>query len=231
MKLGSPVPMLWVIPTDLSNGSAEAIASAISRWENIRVWQINGAVAFSLLDILVRRGRPLDNQEFLRRVIPLLRIVDPYIPPNHSALDLEIPDEKFWVRVTLRPEETNKRSCTYIKSHLNDWNPFTFKAYSPYELTEEDMEHSRIFLLDCIRNTEKRAVFGESLHAENMEFEGYTKPAGARSYPETGFDVRCPNYSPCTWPWIDLYLRMRRDLPVKKRLSFRFFNETDPEAS
>jgi hypothetical protein len=229
----NPVPMLWVVPPDLIRDIyPETLVSCLNSLENVQVWHLDGgALAFSLPDILVKRGRPLDYEAFLRRTRPLFRIVDPYTIPNHDALDLEIPDEKFWVRISLQPEETNKRICRYFKSHLSDWAPFAFSAYSSYELIEKDVKDLKRFLLDWLRNTEGRPVLGELLRTGSVEVTDYIKPAGTRSYPETGLEVRCADYLPCTWPWIDLYLRMRRELPAKKRLSIRFFNETDPKAS
>ena len=225
----NPVPMLWVIPPDVINGvSAGTLAAFIKRLDNVHVWELDcGAVAYSLPDILVKRGRPVDYEAFLKRLRPLFQ--NPYEIPDSDALDLEIPDNKYWVRISLKPEETNKRSCRYIKSHLNEWNPFAFKAYSSSELSTEDAESLKVYLMDWLLTTGKRSVCGESLCIGNTELSAYTMPGSAKFYPETGYEVRCSDYSPCTWPWIDLYLRMRRDLPVKKRLSMRFFNEVDPD--
>jgi hypothetical protein len=228
-----PVPMLWVVPPDLiRNIYPETLVSFLGSLDDVQVWHLDGgALAFSLPDILVKWGRPLDDEVFLKRTRPLFRFLEPYTLQNHSALDLEIPDEKFWVRITLQPEETDRRVCAYVKSHLNGWTPFAFKVYSVHELIEKDVEDMKRFILDWLQNTESRPVFGESLHIGSIELAYYKRPGGKRSYPETGFEVRCANYLPCTWPWIDLYLRMRRELPGKKRLSIRFFNETDPKAS
>ena len=161
----NPVPMLWVVPPDLIRDIyPETLVSCLNSLENVQVWHLDGgALAFSLPDILVKRGRPLDYEAFLRRTRPLFRIVDPYTIPNHDALDLEIPDEKFWVRISLQPEETNKRICRYFKSHLSDWAPFAFSAYSSYELIEKDVKDLKRFLLDWLRNTEGRPVLGELL--------------------------------------------------------------------
>ena len=226
----NPVPMLWVIPADLLDVSAETLVSAISRLENIQVWQIEGAVAFSLPDILVKWGIPLDDEAFLRRTRPLFQMINSFTISNRAALDLELPDNKYCVRISLQPEETNKRSCRYFKSHLTEWNPFAFRAYSSYELRKEDLESLRIYFTDWLLAAGKRSVFGESLSVGNTELADYAMPGSAKSFPESGYEVRCSSYSPSTWPWIDLYLRMRRDLPVKKRLSMRFFNETDPRS-
>jgi hypothetical protein len=230
MIVENPVPTLWVIPLDMLNVSVETIVSAIKRLENIQIWQIDGGVAFSLPDILVKMGRPIDYDAFLERTKPLFRIVDPCTLPNYDALDLQIPDRKYRVRITLKPEETNRRSCRHFKSHLIDWNPFAFRAYASYEPSNKDSEDLKLYLTDWLLTAEKRSVFGESLNVGNAELTDYAMPASARSYPEHGCEVRCSEYSPCTWPWIDLYLRMRRDLPTKKRLSIRFFNEVDPKS-
>lgn len=143
----NPVPMLWVIPPDLIEGaSSETLASSISRLGNIRVWQFEGgALAFSLPDILTKRGVPLDYDAFLKRTRPLFQIVDPCTTPDHDALDLEIPDNKYWVRISLKPEETNRRICRYFKSYLSEWNPFEFRAYSSYELGGLELKKIRDF--------------------------------------------------------------------------------------
>jgi hypothetical protein len=141
----NPVPMLWVIPADLLGVSAETVVTAISRLEGIQVWQIEGAVAFSLPGILVKRGRPLDEEAFLSRTRPLFRTINSFTISKSSVTDLELPDIKYEVRMSLQQEETNKRSCRRFKSHLNEWNPFAFRAYSSYELNTEEMESQRIY--------------------------------------------------------------------------------------
>ena len=217
--------MVWVIPPDLMEVSSDTLASSISRLDNVQVWQIEGgAVAISLPDILVKSGIPLNYEAFLKRTRPLFQIVDSCTVSNHDALDLEIPDTKYWVRMSLKPEETNKQSCRYFKSHLTESSPFAFRAYSSFELSETDLESVKKYLADWLLAASKRSVCGESLHVGNTKMKGYTMPATERSYPENGFEVRCSDYSPCTWPWVDFYLRMRRELPVKKRLSIHFFN-------
>jgi hypothetical protein len=222
----APFPMLWVIPPDLINGVySETLVSCISHLGNIHVWQLDGgAVAFSLPDILVKRGRPLDYDAFLKRIRPLFQIVDSCAIANRDATDLEIPDTKYWVRMSLKSGEHDKQSCRYFKSHLTESSPFAFRAYSSFELGETDLENVKKYLTDWLLAAGKRSVCGETLHVGNTEVKGHTMPATGRSYPESGFEVRCSDYSPCTWPWIDFYLRMRRELPVKKRLSIHFFN-------
>lgn len=227
----NPVPMLWVIPPDVMQVSAEALASSISRLDNINVWQLEGgALAFSLPDILVKWGVALDYEAYLKRTRPLFQIVDPCLISERSALDLEIPDSKYWVCISLQPEETNKRICRYFKSHLSKWDPFAFRAYSSYDMGREDLASLREYLAEWLLTAGGRSVCGESLHVGNTELSHFAAPAGPRAYSENGFEVRCSSYAPCTWPWVDLYLRMRRELPAKKRLSVRFFNETDPKA-
>ena len=222
----NPVPMLWVMPPDLIKGGySETLASLISRLDDIHVWRLDGGgVAFSLSNILVKWGRPLDDEAYLKRTRPLFQIVDSCTISNRDALNLEIPDTKYWVRISLKPDERDKRSCGYFKSHLTDWNPFAFSAYSSYELDGPDLDHVRRYLADWLLSASTRSVCGESLHVGNTKMKGYTTPATERSYPENGFEILCSDYFPCTWPWIDLYLRMRRELPPKKWLSIQFFN-------
>lgn len=230
MIFQDPVPLLWVVPPDLIEGvSSEALVTSISRLDNIQVWQLDGgAVAFSLPDILVKMGVPLDYGGFLRRTRPLFQNVDHFTILNHDALDLQIPDKKFWVRMTLKPEETNRRSCMHLKSHLRELAPFAFKAYSVYGLSKGDSENLKAYLTDWLLSGNARPINGETLHVGKVEMKAYQMGGSERFYPECGYEIRCSDYIPCTWPWVDLYLRMRRDLPTKKRLSIRFFNRIDP---
>jgi hypothetical protein len=230
LPLRDPVPMLWVIPPDLIRGnSSKILASCISRLENIHVWQLDGgAVAFSLPDILVNRGRPVDYDAFLRRTRPLFQIVDACAASKRDALNLEIPDNKYWVRVSLKPEETNKQSCVYFKSFLTDWNPFAFKACSSYALSDMDLESVREYLTNWLAAAGSRTILGERLQVGSTDLTLTRTPATVDAYPASGYEVRCSSYSPCTWPWIDLYLNMRSNLPSKKRLSIEFFNQNGP---
>lgn len=222
-----PVPMLWIIPPDLIDGaSSKALVSSLRRLDNIQVWQFEGgAVAFLLPDVLVKRGIPLDyDGAFLKRTRPLFQVVDSYTISDRSVLDLEIPDNKYWVRMSLKPEETNRQSCVYFKSFLSKSSPFAFKACSSYDLGETDLESMKEYLATWLAAAATRPIFGESLRVGTTKLARTMKPATERSYPKNGFEVRCSEYSPCTWPWIELYLRMRRELPVKQRLSIDFFN-------
>ena len=217
--------MLWVIPPDLIDTSSEFLASCIGQLPGVTVWELEGgAVAYSLPDVLVRRGIPVNYDAFLERTLPLSRIIKPHMISDPDALDLEIPGSAYWSRMLLKPEETNTRSCRYFKSELTELEPFAFKAYSSFELHMKDLERTKAFLLNWFSIAGKRTLHGEVLSLGNVELTEYFSPPTKRSYPEMGYEVRCSNYVPCTWPWIDLYLRMRQSLPIKERLSVQFFN-------
>ncbi|HTR42860.1 MAG TPA: hypothetical protein VMH87_14700, partial [Pseudomonadales bacterium] len=130
----------------------------------------------------------------------------------------------YWVLMSLKPGESDRQFCRRFKSHLKDWNPFSFCAFASYELTELELGNVKEYLVNWLDDAGKQPVQGESLSLGSFELINHRAPATKRSYPEAGYEVRCSSYTPCTWPWIDFYLKMRRELPAKKRLSIRFFN-------
>ena len=226
MNPATPVPMLWVFPRDIIEGiHPEFLASLLGQLDGVKTWEFDGGnVAFSLPDVLVKHSIPVDYDDYLKKTRPVFKFIDPYLVPDHGALDLEIPDCKYCARISLKPREKDSRSCRYFKSQLKDWTPFGFTAYSSYELTKAELASVKKYLTDWITAASKKAVHGETLSLGNVELIDHLSLATERSYHEAGYEVRCSSYTPCTWPWIDFYLKMRRELPVKKRLSIRFFN-------
>ena len=65
---------------------------------------------------------------------------------------------------------------------------------------------------------------GEVLKLADMKLEEYFRPAAGKFYPWDGFFITCSSYVPCTWPWLELYLSMRKHLPPRQRLSLEFFD-------
>ena len=221
-----PVPMVWVIPPDLlMNPSSKGLGASIGQHPAVRVWEFEGGgVAFSLPDVLVRRGTPVNYELFLRRTQQLFQSIDKWAVPEPDALDLDIPGSQYWSRMLLKPEEKNARSCRYFKSELTRWEPFGFQAYSSYELDKDAFGSIREFLEEWFSTASSQRLYGESLCLGRIEMVDYCSPRTKTSYPESGYEVRCSAYTPCTWPWIDFYLRMRRSLSARKRLSVRFVN-------
>jgi hypothetical protein len=217
--------MLWIIPFDLIEGaSRQELSNGISQF-GYTIWEFEcGSIAFSSPEVLVRRGSAVDHQHFLTWTRPVFRFLRSVIGAERDALDLEIPDTKFWSRVSLKPEETNTRSCRYFKSKLTAWSPFGFKVYSSYEIDARTLDKIKLYLTMWMSTCSKQLIHGESLVLGDVDIKEYSSPRTEKNYPERGFEVNCSEYTPCTWPWIDLYLRMRRELPVRERLSIEFFN-------
>jgi hypothetical protein len=225
-------PRLWIMPADiLGRLSSEQCAKIISSQFGGDVWLFEGgSLAFCLPDILVTAGGVAeDYASFLEHTRPFFNYLNSALGWSAtgfdpSALDLDIPDEKYWSQVLLQPEETNRRSCVYIKSRLSDWQPFSFRACSSYELDSAGLRQLRRYLEKWCSRGSHREVHGEKLSIGNIELTEITSGPTETSYPKYGYEVSCSSYTPCTWPWIDLYLEMRRGLPVRQRFSIEFFN-------
>ena len=68
-------------------------------------------------------------------------------------------------------------------------------------------------------------IEGETLQFTQYRISRYHIPQSHTSYGEDGFEIALEQYQPVMWPWLDLYLTVRRTFPVRERLSFRFINQ------
>ena len=216
--------MLWVVPFDLIHPAmATTLAGVIPTLFEANAWVLNGrALAFSFPDVLVNRGVPIDNPAFVARTRPLFETLGPSISKDTDALDLEIPNQPYWPRVCLQSEETNRDTCVYFKSRPNRSEAFRFKVWSHFQLAERKLEQLKAFISDWYSEMKKCGAQTETLNLGKLSFFPLTIDMPKHAYRKSGFEVECSSYAPSFWPWIDLYLRIRSDLPTRERISIEF---------
>jgi hypothetical protein len=226
-------PLLWIVPQDLIVGiQAEALAQYLQKEAGCVTWVLMGqSLAYSFPDVLVNRGVSLDYPKQLEKTRLLRALLAGKKVEDCSATTLGVPDRKYWPIMAISPGESEARWCCRIKSRLQRWRPFAFKARAFSELTRSVRKHLRCFLENWIEDRSSVSVHGETLNLGDITVDEYTQPGNPKAYPEDGFIVTCSSYVPCTWPWIELYLIMRKERPPKHRLSLEFFNPGMPEES
>ena len=221
------MPYLWVVPRDLIIGtSAEALAQLLQNEAGCDTWVLDGdSLAYSFRDILCDRGTSLDYPKFLEKTRVLDRLLSGKLAKHPDAMDLDVPDQKFWTRMSLAPDEAEGRDCCYMLSTLEHWGPFTaFKAAACHKLTSSIKKNLRSFFEEWIMRMSSQGAQGEVLKLADMKLEEYFRPPAGKFYPWDGFLITCSSYVPCTWPWLELYLSMRKHLPPRQRLSLEFFD-------
>jgi hypothetical protein len=219
--------LLWVAPEDTLVGvSATKLADALQERLSCDVWLLCGgsALAYSIPGILVTRGESHDYDRYLEATRPLNTFVDTLIVSNADVLALEIPQAKFWVEMLLQPNEKEARYCCYVKSVLRQSLPFGFRASSTYHLSPQTRASLQCYLRDFIYRAGREPINGEILNLGETKMVPYQKATAEDSFAEFGFEILCSDYIPVTWPWIELILDMRKNLPKQHRLSIEFFN-------
>lgn len=222
-------PELWVKPRDVILGTeAGTLAHYLEEKAGCDAWVLDGdSLAYSFRDLLVDRGMSLDYPKFLEKT-RLVRELLVGLVTDRDALTLDIPDNKYWVVVSLADGESETRQCCYMKISLQHWEPFAFIAAAPFPLKPPVKSRLRIFLEDWIAKMSSEGSQGEFLNLGKVEIQEHFKPANSKSYPWDGFVVTCSRYIPCTWPWLEWYVSMRKHFPPRQRLSLEFFNPPNP---
>ncbi|MDB6065422.1 MAG: hypothetical protein JWR26_1630 [Pedosphaera sp.] len=221
---------VWVAPSDLfKTSSAEAVGEMLERQFDCDVWVLSegSALAFSPTGLLVNHGLPIDYPAFVEITKPLFQFVNMFIATDDTGTDLHIPDNRFYTRMLLKPEEPNLRYCSYIESDLTALEPFAFRAYSKHSMTPESRIKLRRYLEKWHEKYSQGSIYGDRLDCGAIEYSEYCRAGTPTSYMEDGFEVRWSKYMPSTWPWVELYLDMRKNMDRRQRLSIRFFNPTD----
>ncbi|MDB6029536.1 MAG: hypothetical protein JWM68_5759 [Verrucomicrobiales bacterium] len=223
------IPPLWVIPSDLIPGNRALLFEALLKAHTgCETWILDGkALAYSFPDIFVDRGFSLDYPKQLSKT----RRVDRLLRDNSidicSAAVIDIPDEKYWVTMCMSPNESESLTCVHFKNKLDNFHPFSFRAYSRFRLSKSARIELRSFLEEWITIRTTNHLFTELMDLGLVTIESYTSPGDCNSSPRDGFTLSCSSYVPCTWPWIDFYLQMRNRFQPKERLSLEFFNSFD----
>ena len=218
-------PELWVMPRDLIlRTEADTLAHYLAEKAGCETRVLDGdSLAYSFRDVLVDRGTSLDYPKFLERT-RLVRELLSGLVARGDALGLDIPDNKYWITMCLCEDESEKRECCYMKSTLEQWEPFAFIAAAPFPLKPSVKNSLRAFLENWIARMSSEGSQGELLNLGKVEIHDHLKPANSKSYPWDGFVITCSSYTLCTWPWLEWYLSMRKHFPPRQRLSLEFFN-------
>jgi hypothetical protein len=209
---------------------AENLARDLREKTGCHAWVVGpDAVAYSFPDILVDRGKSLDYPAQLERTRSLRAVLFLRRTENCDATTLELPDKKYWPIMLISPGESEARHCCRIKNRLHQWEPFAFKARACGELTSATRKRLRAFLEDWTAQRGSEPVNGETLNLGKINIEEYRQSGTRTTYPQDGFTITCSSYVPTTWPWIELYLLMRKKWPREQRLSLEFFNPGMPD--
>ncbi len=227
------VPVLNVIPRDLLVvQDVRPVADRLAQVPSCEAWVLpDGSLAYTIRDTLTDRGAALDLDKWYARNDAIgHRLGGVLTPFRTDGAALQIPDHQFWVSMRLSPGESESKTCCYMKSKLKTWEPFHFRAAGPFAMSGRERIELKRFLEQWIEARTVNPLLGEKLDLGRVEFDDFSLPQS--QYPKTyhrhGLTVRCTHYQPCTWPWIDLYLQVRRCLTPKRRFSLEFFN---PEGS
>jgi hypothetical protein len=223
---------LWVIPSDiLTRASAEVLAEQLQSLFGCDVWLFldRTALAFSPKGVFLDRGRAIDYPSYLKITKPLFEFVG-RLSGKLQNLRLEIPDDRFCVQVLLPEEELEMRCCRYIKCHLETTEPLSFLAYASYKLSHTSRKKIRAYIEGALQKYNTRVLYGDRLELGNICIADYYRASDKFYFVEDGLEIRCSMHRPVVWPWIEMYLDVRKNLPIKERLSLEFFNTDNPFA-
>jgi len=220
-----PCPLLWLVPANVFRvGHPRDVELDLRNQFGCDTWLLDDcqALAFSFPTLVATRGIPNDYPLFLKLTGPMFRWLEPFLIGDCDALDLQIPDSRFWVRAILRPEETMKRYCMYMFCRAISFEALTCRAYASYVLTERSLGRVKAYLDNALMS--RVPIHGESLRCGRLEFRRFQVPPSRESYGRDGFEVKFKSYEPVVWPWLELYLNIRRVFPAPERLSFEFLD-------
>src|ERR1700722_3147865 len=155
---------LWIAPPDLFKAaSADTIGTTLEQMFNCDVWLLsdNGGMAFSPKGLLLNRGIPIDYPASLEITKPLFKFITQFIATDDTGTHLELPNDRFWVRVWLGLEEPNSRFCVYFKSQLESLEPFAFRAFASNRLTSKNRDMLMHYLEEWHAKYSNVSVHGE----------------------------------------------------------------------
>src|SRR5256885_14326842 len=115
-KITTLSPIIWVLPAYAFRASTPTEVEPLIRDSfQCDTWLLDDgrALAFSFRELLTDRGIPVDNPLFEKLTMPIFRFLDQFLVEDQDALDLKVPDIRFWPRIALPPGETEKRYCMY----------------------------------------------------------------------------------------------------------------------
>ena len=226
LRTPQAVPILWVIPKDLVKiHDLRPVVDRIQKIPNCKAWLLSdGSLAIVIRDALFDRGLALNYGVYTARTNEVGHILGAVIESGTDSVVLQIPDNKYWVVMWLAPGESESVSCSYMSCKMDQWTPFAFLAAGPSIMDKRKRVFLQLFLEQWIQKRSSEPLLGEKLELGDVLFTEFERKNPDPSVLRFGVAVSCSNYSPCTWPWIDLYLETRCTLRAKLRVSFEFFN-------
>lgn len=225
LKTPTDQQLLWVIPEDLFRISdARHLERQLHELFACETWLLAGgeAIAVSLPEIRVDRGVPLDVSQFERLTLPFFDFLDNYLVRDYDSLNLNIPGSRYWTRTILESKETEKRHCMHIVSKLVSPSACRVRIYSTRLMDDDGAERARRFIVNWFENCNSAAIIEEVITHVPTNGQRYVIEPTEVSYPQDGFEFELRPFSPVTWPWLELYLAIRRSFPKRERLSIEF---------
>jgi hypothetical protein len=207
-------------------GHPQDVEAVIRREFMGETWLLDGArsLAVSLQDVLAANGRPVNYALFLERTQPLFRYLNGFLRAGYDALDLRVPSPGFHVRTILQPGECDKRYCMYMDSKSDSQSTPRLRAYSNYSLTDTAAARVKDSLISFFEEFSCAPLHGERLQYQRLRCERYKTQRAVGSYSRDGFEFEFGSWHPVTWPWVELYLRHRREFRPRERVSFEFIS-------
>ena len=147
------------------------------------------------------------------------------LPKAYDTMRLEIPECKFSVVCTLLPREFDTRYCSFMKNRVGKDAPVGVRIYCKTASNAASLEGLRSLVEEWLLTSNDTGSFGEQLVFKDVRISPYSAPETDRTYERQGFELYFSSLGPpVMWPWLLLYLRVRRDLPKRFRPSFEFFD-------
>jgi len=228
MELPLPlVPYTMLYPDDMLEGiDVDNLSEELRSRFNCEVWKLDGALAFCLREILVTYGQVHDYPKYRTITDPLYAwLTSMGVDTKCATIDFKMPFPTYGVRVLIPWKELEaERYCCSIRTKLKSMENIAFRLTSPYALTDDDKIKLRTIVESWLQHRKNEALFGEKLNLGEVNLTEYLAEATPKSYREEGFLVQCSECQPCTWPWIELYLKMRSMKFKRQRLSIMFCN-------
>ncbi len=228
MSLPLPlVPYTMLYPDDMLEGiDVHAVSEGLQSRFNCEVWRLDGALAICFREVLVTYGQAHDYQKYLAVTSPVYAwLTAMRVSIKCATIAFKIPFPTYGVTVMIPWEELEgEKVCCSIRSRLISFESMAFRLTSPYKLKDADKIELKAIIERWLEHRRTEPLLGEVLDLGEVKLAEYTAEATQMSYREEGFWIQCSRCVPCTWPWIELYLKMRSMNHRRQRLSLMFFN-------
>jgi hypothetical protein len=213
-------PLLWVIPNDHLLLPAPQVQVAAERL-GFEAWQLHegSALAISVYSPCRGHGRPLDYPAFLRRRAQL-KPLDVYFCKCMSVENAELPDQRFWPRIWLSAAEEDSPRTITMRSNVISCGHIIARFHRRKACTEA-VRSKLMQVLGTWFTAATAGINGEALQPQVVQLHPFSADTGS-SAQKFGFDLPLAYPEAVSWPWLELYLRLRAELPDRDRFSVQF---------